>query len=53
MLKKTISILIILVIVTLGAMHGHYSYLHATLQIENNVGFFAYLGEHHADEASG
>lgn len=54
-MKKTISILIILVIVTLGAMHGHYSYLHSTEQIEENVGFFAYLAGSYtrrADSAS-
>lgn len=42
-MKKPVSVLLVLAVVALGAMHGHYTFLHSTEQIAQDVGFFAYL----------
>ncbi len=40
-MKKAVTVLLILAVVTLGAMHGHYSFLKSSNRI--NVGFWDYL----------
>jgi hypothetical protein len=42
-MKKAISVLLIIAVVALGAMHGHYTFLRSNSRIADSVGFWAYL----------
>ncbi len=47
-MKKAISVILILAVVVIGAMHGHYTYLSSRRLIPDNVGFLSYLaGNYH------
>ncbi len=42
-MKKAVCVILIIAAVALGAMHGHYSFLHANGRLADDVGFLAYL----------
>lgn len=42
-MKKAVSVILLIAVVALGAMHGHYTFLRSNGYIAKDVGFFDYL----------